>query len=580
MIHSGMMLARISRAAFSQLFDAEGRSVHAMADRNLRPLFENSARAGIRERFTGADDREWVVFSAPYTGENPWDIAHREAGNGKHSFAKKLAAGPVYVEPDILHETVADLSDEVISPDYPPGPSDSANAGWHLAPGYTDFASARLLADGTGIRIAHLDTGYLVDKDGHLHPSAPAKLRTKLGWNYVEENDKAVDPGDEGLLLMPWHGTATMALLAGTDIDYDFRYNSQPFKGKIGGAPGAEVVPVRISRSVIHLFTRNMARGIDYALAPRADAANCCDVLSISAGGLPSLAWAKAVNRAYAAGIVIVAAAGNSFRILGMDIPTHQTLWPARFSHVVSAHGATFAKTPYTTTKNGVMQGCWGPSSVMAKGVTAFTPNVYYAHGIKSLEGDITEQESMDFGGTSSAAPQIAAACALWLEKYGLPRGPARVDACVQALFASATPTRDSLHFGRGLLNANEMLKHPPAVNAAGEAAPPDADVVSPYLDALFPGSRRSELGKMYEVEAEQLFAATRNRKLADSIAEFGEGRAPPSSAVKDLRDAVIAEPAISIKLRDYLAGMAAKKRPAAGRKASVRKPAAKPRRR
>ena len=50
-----------------------------------------------------------------------------------------------------------------------------------------------------------------------------------------------------------------------------------------------------------------MAQGLDYARSIGAD------VVSMSMGGLPSGAWADAVNAAYEAGIVVVCAAGNNF---------------------------------------------------------------------------------------------------------------------------------------------------------------------------------------------------------------------------------------------------------------------------
>ena len=75
----------------------------------------------------------------------------------------------------------------------------------------------------------------------------------------------------------------------------------------LGGAPLAQVVPVRIANSVVHLWTSTVAQGFDYARQINAD------VVSMSMGGLPSAAWADAVNAAYEAGIVLVCAAGNNF---------------------------------------------------------------------------------------------------------------------------------------------------------------------------------------------------------------------------------------------------------------------------
>jgi subtilisin family serine protease len=62
-----------------------------------------------------------------------------------------------------------------------------------------------------------------------------------------------------------------------------------------------------------------MAKGIEYAT----DAG--CQVISLSMGGLPTRSWAAAVNRAYEAGVVICAAAGNRFG----PSPPLSTVWPA-----------------------------------------------------------------------------------------------------------------------------------------------------------------------------------------------------------------------------------------------------------
>ena len=48
-------------------------------------------------------------------------------------------------------------------------------------------------------------------------------------------------------------------------------------------------------------------------------------------GALPSKAWAEAVNRAYEAGIIYVAAAGNNISSGFFAFPTHQIVYPARF---------------------------------------------------------------------------------------------------------------------------------------------------------------------------------------------------------------------------------------------------------
>src|SRR5262249_2006330 len=139
------------------------------------------------------------------------------------------------------------------------------------------------------------------------------------------------------------------------------------FNDFLGGAPNAEVVPVRIADSVIHFGTQAMALGIEYAITAE------CDVITVSMGGVPARAWATAVNRAYEAGITIFAAAGNR---IGPSPPS-TIVYPARFNRVVVVCGATFAKTPYF--QEGIhrhMQGCFGPPAKMSTAMAAYTPNM------------------------------------------------------------------------------------------------------------------------------------------------------------------------------------------------------------
>src|SRR5208337_441589 len=131
-----------------------------------------------------------------------------------------------------------------------------------------------------------------------------------------------VSPGSN-----PGHGTATLALLAGRPIAIP----DVGFDDFLGGAPFAEVIPIRIADSVIHFYTSTLAKGIEYAI----DAG--CQVVSLSMGGLPARSWAAAVNRAYESGVAIFAAAGNRFG----PSPPRSTVYPARFNRVVAVCGVT-----------------------------------------------------------------------------------------------------------------------------------------------------------------------------------------------------------------------------------------------
>src|SRR5262249_17401718 len=142
---------------------------------------------------------------------------------------------------------------------------------------------------------------------------------------------------------------------------------------------------------------------INYAAESCARESSCIHVMSMSMGGVASQAWADAVNKAYDAGIVYVAAAGNNFSAGFFGVPTRFIVYPARFRRVIAACGVMADAKPYYGLAFGKMQGNWGPASKMATALSAFTPNISWAE--LGCEGIV----DMDGQGTSAATPQVAA---------------------------------------------------------------------------------------------------------------------------------------------------------------------------
>lgn len=580
--YSGRIMVRLPRAQFQAMtVGAPFRA--AAAGPTTRPLFGASHAAGLmfNTHLAAPQQQDWLLHEPNMTDLNPWDVAHQVAQGKLAGSAQFASAQNVYAEPDMLNTRQRPAQPRVMAaaapapeaaPSGPPWPASAdLNANydpklptifspaWHLDQDFGNFLEAWKYNTGAGIRIAHVDTGYT---PGHM--STPRNLLPDQGYNFYENNTNTVDPYIAGLLDQPGHGTATLALLAGNTVDIE--YQAGPiYNGDFGGAPDASVVPVRIGPSVIHIYTADLAQGLDYALAPRGG--GMCDAVSLSHGGLPSNAWAAAVNQLYDAGVVVVAAAGDSYYLEVMDVATHFTVYPAAFYRVVTATGATYAKGPYITSTFGAMQGCWGPDKVMQKAVAAYTPNVPWM-SYKSLPGGW----DMDGGGTSASTPQIAAACALWLNQYGqqFPAGWQRVEACRHALFESIKNRAANIsQIGAGLLDAGAMLS--PATLAAVQAAYTQnklpyvaLDQVSfPFWRLLFglapPGPGVDE---MYETEAAQIFYRSANQDLAAAVAANPDGDPAKTLAPQDakqLRDAFIAEPSISNALKAHLQIQAAK---------------------
>src|SRR5262249_59891540 len=98
-------------------------------------------------------------------------------------------------------------------------------------------------------------------------------------------------------------------------------------------------------------------------------------VVTMSMGGLPSRAWAEAVNALYDAGVFVVTAAGNNYG----NMPSHLIVYPARFNRVVAACGVMADNKPYADLKANLMAGDYGPPEKMVTAIAAYTPNVPWA---------------------------------------------------------------------------------------------------------------------------------------------------------------------------------------------------------
>jgi subtilisin family serine protease len=462
----------------------------------------------------------------------------------------KTAKYSFYAEPDFIRIRSAPYSEQPtqgLNPVWPP--SGPVNPGWHLLNAFTGALSARV--KGAGVKIAHVDTGY------SDHDSKPLNLRPDLGWNFYEGNSNSLDPGTNfgWPPPTPGHGTATLALLAGNKLDMTFA--GHRFDDYFGIAPESEVIPVRIGASVIHFGDSAMAQGIDYALAPRGNSANRCDVITLSHGGFPSLSWAYAVNAVYDAGVVLAAAAGDNEILLFLDIPGHDTIWPSRFRRAITVTGATYDKLPYVTDDWLQLQGSYGPDSIMDKAIASYAPNTAW------MEFGTARGYDMNGGGTSASTPQIAAACALWLQenKSKYPANWRRVEACRQALFNGADKAHNDYptgnknsdgYFGQGLLRVPNMLDV--VVNAAElTEEPPDTVSSVAWRGAMGLDAANNNEELMYEVEAAQIVARSRSPDLVASIRNV-ESEVLSTSRRMEMRQFLVSEPDVSQAFKQRVA--------------------------
>ncbi len=419
---------------------------------NLRPLYDSVVPSGA----LGLAPRPaWYLADMPDGGPTPWDVAHARIADQLGVNASDV----LYAEPDLPHRypdsnerihgdqqfaAGSDCNDEPQRADG--GRVTGQGFGWHLGNKFSQLASARAAIQFTDprTRIAHIDTGY--DKS---HDARPERILENLERNFVDgdgEPNSAQDPNRGHLFDNSGHGTGTIGILAGRKV-------AQNGNDYLGGAPDADILPIRIANSVLLVYTSVFAQGLQYAIQQQ------CDVVSLSMGGLPSAAWNEAVNAAYDAGVCIVAASGDCFD----GHPTHHVVYPARYHRVIAACGVMADGRPYYNLPVNVIEGNWGPNRSMTAALSAFAPNIPWA---KFGCGTAIRQNGE---GTSASTPQVAAAVALWYEKYKnlLPRDWRRVEAVRNALFTSAAPPDDAnrQYLGRGILQANAALAVAPVMN-------------------------------------------------------------------------------------------------------------------
>lgn len=347
---------------------------------------------------------------------------------------------------------------------WPTGPG----PGWHLGDSYSELATAgQRVGALDGVRVAHLDTGYLPEA-----ASLPRHFRADLSATCDRLGCKlnGRDPYAGGLGKSPGHGPATLSTLAGASYTLGGR------EYQLGAAPGLQVFSVDIGDSVVHPDSRRMATGILYAVGQGAD------VITMSHGGLPSARLAAAINEAYESGTAVFAATGDYFDLL-FGYTFREVVYPARYPRVMGVAGITEQHESYgddpswrwlvqpgpgylARLGSWALRGNYGPESAMRDHViAAYAPNITRAVPSASAPGLIGDNGA----GTSHATPQAAAAAALWLEhnRANFSDDEWRSWRKTQAVYSALAKSADRCfadytieHYGVGVLKANQALHY------------------------------------------------------------------------------------------------------------------------
>jgi serine protease len=369
-------------------------------------------------------------------------------------------------------------------------------------------------ARGRGVVVAQLDTGITRHAELESVISAP-------GFDVLSDDADATDPLDD--FGNPGHGTATASVLVSPET-----------RVVTGTAPLATFMPIRAIQSVIQITQVSVAKGINWAVEHGAH------VITMSLGGIPSFALERALRRAVAADVIVLAAAGNCVQFV---------VWPARYDECIAVAGTNAADRPW----RGTCRGSAVDVSAPAENVLRATIAQGARHG-----GAETGQGQ----GTSFAVALTAGVAALWLAHHGRPNLIAEARArgeTLQAMFARllrATARRpdnwDPLEMGAGVVNARALLEADFDLGREGQTVPELADsravaavtVKSLVAEAISPQAARDDELDWHRFGPELATAVLRSQLWAAAVdtnlrPEATEAAAPPPLVSDRLVDEV-----------------------------------------
>jgi len=323
--------------------------------------------------------------------------------------------------------------------------------------GYTDAdAGIRAntawdVANGSGVIVAVLDTGYVTHSDlaANIVAGYDFITNTTTAGDGNGRDSNPADPGDYyGGNPSSWHGTHVAGTVAAV---------TNNAKGVAGTAWGAKVMPVR-ALGKGGGYTSDIADAIIWSSGgtvsgvPTLSAANAADVINMSLGGSGACdtATQNAINSAVSRGTTVVVAAGN-------DNANASGFSPASCNNVVNVASITSASARSSFSNYGTLIDVSAPGSAILSTLNAGTAGP----GAESYAS---------YNGTSMASPHVAGAVAL-TQSRRLALGlalytPSEMEALLKS---TAYPLSGACSggCGAGIINAKAL------VDAAGGTTPP-----------------------------------------------------------------------------------------------------------
>ncbi|GAB2912630.1 hypothetical protein GCM10022245_54500 [Streptomyces mayteni] len=272
------------------------------------------------------------------------------------------------------------------------------------------------LSTGRGVTVAVVDSG--VDA---AHPDLEGRVERGREFVGVRDEREFTAEAPARQRDCEGHGTAVAGLIAAGGAEGD---------GVTGVAPGATVYPVRIADGVERATPRTLAAAIDDAVAGGAGVVNLS--LAVATDHEPIR---TAVERALAADVVVVAAAGNE----GNANVSGGLMYPAAYEGVLAVGAVDAEGAPLDSSNSGP----WVDLAAIGADQVVVSPG---GEGYRVA------------GGTSMAAAQVSAAAALVRSRF--PELSAAEVA--ERLTRSATPLGGGRndHTGTGLVDPFGALTH------------------------------------------------------------------------------------------------------------------------
>lgn len=352
---------------------------------------------------------------------------------------------------------------------YQPTNDAQVTQAWHLE--RLNMPEAWEIATGKGITVAVIDTGMSAKGSPFLDASRVQTFDYLGGMSEKDAEAGGVDCD---------HGTKVASLIAAG------RSNGQPYDVRTnfsGIAPDAHIISYRVLSTSGGGESTDEPDQLDPTIAAVRNAIEQdVDIINLSqsAGGADPLIpqYRAAVEEAIAAGIVVVAAAGNA------DQGISGAPFPASFEGVISVGmvGRTDAPNPMSYPWQGISVGAPG-ADLMALLPSVPRENAPYSN--QAYESGIV--------GTSFAAPVVSGVVALLLEQYP-DLTPAQVK---QRLEVTADPPPNTIpdsQIGFGIVNPMRALTgvaRPQQPNPEADATsntqvvlpdPPKPDMVPAYI--------------------------------------------------------------------------------------------------